>query len=113
MASNPQAPPGAPTPAIKGSVESPKKPSSLGQEEGVPRLVASGCLDALTEAIALLAEKERQGSLEAHAEYVESVIDLRDRLELYLLTAPPGDLFSPTGADISAASKAAELLETA
>ena len=61
----------------------------------------------------LLEEKEREGRLEDYEAYIESVVDLRDKLEFYLLTGAPGQAFEPTEADSKAARMAAELLENA
>lgn len=59
-------------------------------------------------------DMERSGELERMKDaphYVKAVINLHDKLELFVQSAPPGEDFEPTAEDKRAADLAADFLE--
>lgn len=68
------------------------------------------CLGELEEALTYLQAEEAAGRAAAPHKS-GAVLLLRDKLELYIKTAPPGEAYQAAPADIATAAMAARLLE--
>lgn len=105
---------------VKEAVEKVEVPDFNDTPETTPeaahlkRSMALSCLDAVHQAMELLEAMEQNGKLQKiqnGSSYIRPVVDLHDKLELYVAMGAPGEVFVLNSEDIHAAALAADLLE--